>query len=762
MTDMIDAGKRMPRRRGMRDFVGPTDQDAVPRYFTVEAAPAAADRERNLGGAARQLWRRRWLVALMTLTGTALAAAVAWSLPPLYVAETRLLVGVPRPHVVNIEAIVADISPDAERVQNEGLILQSRSIAREVIDELHLADNPDFNPDSNGSPRTYLQWATLHFPGPVAWLRAQGLNLDPEKPTAEQRENRLVTLLLSRLDVAMLGRSYVLSIKAEAPQGAIAAAVANAFAEKYVEEQRQEKIATMDRVDKFMTDRIGELRDEVRRSDQAVEDYRRAHGLYKSGNGSLATQQLTELNGQLMAAQSAKIEADSRLNEAQELSKAGLGSESVPEVLSSPLIAVLKQQLAIAERRASQAAAAYGTQHPAMRDARAESAAISGRLAAEVAKIVDGLARDARMARARYDALLADFENVKAQMGTVNEQSIQLDALERDATVNRNLLATMLNRAKATIGSADVIAANAKIISPAITTDRASYPPKTLLLLLGTLGGLLIGAAIAVVLEGIDRTFRRSDQVEGLTGLPVLAMVPQVRRRAAVWKELHRPVSDYGEALRRLFVGVELSQGAMSPKVLMLSSAVPEEGKSVMAASLGRQLASEGRRVLLIDCDWRSPRLHQIFRHSNAKGLATLLADEDALLNECVHRDAQSGVDVVPAGHWQPHMLPLLGSERMARLLEAFAAEYELVILDSPPVLAAADALALARLVEKVVFVVRWGHTRQEAVLEALKQLLDVQADLAGIAVSRVVTRDFRRYASRDLASARPVMATVR
>ena len=775
MTDMIDIGPRPPRR-SRKDVLERAEPEAAPYYMAVEAAPASASSEGDLRGALRQLWRRRWLVALGTVAGTAIAAAVVWSLPPLYVAEARLLVGVNGPRAIDVEAMAADISPDAERVQNESFSLQSRVIARQVIDQLHLAQDPFFNPELQPS-----SWraADLLPAGLLEWLQSLGLKFDPPKPlAAEQRENVMIGVLLSRLDVSTLGRSHVLSIKAEAPVADTAAAIANTFAQDYLDHERGEKIEAMGRVDKFLMGRIDELRDAVRLSDQAVEDYRRMHGLYKSGSsgsvttspqlyksgssGSVTSQQLTELNTQLMAAQSAKMQAAAQLQEAQELSRGGLGNESVPEVLQSPLIAVLKQQLAEAERHAAEKAATLGARHPLMGDARAETAAISGRVAAEVAKIVDGLTREARASAARYDALVQNFERAKTEMGTVNDKSIRLDALERDAVVNRNLLQAVLNRAKQTMGSADVVQANAKIISAAVAPDRPGFPPTNLLLILGGLGGFLIAACIAVLVETNDRTFRRAEQIESLTGIPVLAMVPKMRSRTVAQQVLRDPISSYSEALRRLFVGVELSEAARSPKVLLVTSSVPAEGKSVMVASLGRQLAGSGKKVLVIDCDWRSPSLHQIFRCGNAKGLANLLSGDDVLLNDCLHRDAASGVDVLPAGSWEPRFLHLLGSERMAGLLEAFSAEYDLLILDSSPVLVTADSLALCRLVEKVVFVVRWGHTRQEAALEALKQLLDAQADVAGIALSQVVAKEFRRYASRDLAYERPTMAAVR
>jgi len=766
MNDAFNRRNSLSRRREAEG--GALVEHQAPQYIAVEAmAPSAGAGEQNLSGALRQLWRRRWMLMLCTLVGGVLTAMVVTSMPSFYVAESRVLVGLQGPRVLNVESIIADVSPDAERVQNESFVLQSRVIATQVANELQLVKDPAFNPELRGpSFWSKLSPANLRAQLP-AWLLdvvapVWPAGAPPVPPTDVQRENRVIDILLSRVDVATLGRSHVLSVKAEATNPTTAAAIANAFAEKYVDFQRREKIKTMDRVDQFLMERIGELREQVRKSDQAVEDYRRANGLYKSGSGSVTTQQLSELNSQLMAAQTAKIEAETRLQEAKELGRGGLSGETVPEVLRSPLIAALKQQHADAERRASEVAAQYGERHPSLRTVRAEAGALTARLSAEVAKIVEGLARDSRAATARYEALAQNFERLKLQMGAVNDKSINLEALEREAVVNRNLLEAMLNRAKQTMGSAEVVQSNAKLISPAVPTDAPSYPPKALLLFLGSLGSFLVAAAVALMLEGNDRTFRRPEQVEDMTGLPVLAMVPQVRSRTAAMQVLRDPVSPYSEALRRLFVGVELSEAVASPKVMLFSSATPAEGKSVMVASLGRLLASNGKRVLLIDCDWRSPRLHQIFRCGNGNGLANLLTDDQAVLNDCIQHDSQSGVDIVSAGYWDPRSSHLLGSERMVELLRLFSSTYDVVLLDSPPVLVTADALALSRIVEKVVYVVRWGHTHRETVMEGLKQLVDAQAELAGIALSRVIAKEYRRHSYRELHYGRAAMANFR
>jgi succinoglycan biosynthesis transport protein ExoP len=738
----------------------------VPTTERYVAAPAVTVRpapqpDESLAETLRKLWRRRKMIAALTIVLGGTAAAVAWSLPSYYSAEARVLVVVQSPRVLNAEAIITDVSPDAERVQNEGFVLQSRTLAKMVIDKLKLADSPAFNPELR-KPSFWARTFDLEriLPAEVnTWLagfrtKPTAVGVTPVVDASlSPRDNRMIDYFLSKVDVSLLGRSHVLSVKADSLEPNTAAAMANTLAETYLEFQRREKVATMDRVDKFLMSRVGELRAQVRKSDQAVEDYRRAHGLYKGSgtNGSVTAQQLTELSTQLIAAQTAKAEAESRLNEAQELRKSGLGKESVPEVLRSPLIASLKAQQADAERKAAEMNAMYGDRHPLLRSARAEAGSAAGRVNAEIAKTVEALSRDARSADARYQALSENFDKLKSQMGTVNDDSIGLEALERDATVNRNLLEAMLNRAKQSTGSEEILQANAKLVSPAAPPEATAYPPKALIAFLGAVGGLLLGCAIALLREGGDSSFRRADQVEAVTGLPVLAMVPHVKGRTPpAMQVLREPTSTYSEALRRIQIGIELSEATNTPKTILFSSATPAEGKSVMVASLARLMASNGRRVLVIDCDWRSPRQHQIFRCPIGEGLAGLLGDQAVVLDDILYHDAISGVDVLTAGNWSPRQAHLLSSPRMRQMLEALAPHYDHILLDTAPALVTADVLALSRLVDKVVFAVRWAHTRQDATIEALKQIMDAQGDVAGIVLTRVVPRQYKQYGHRD------------
>lgn len=370
----------------------------------------------------------------------------------------------------------------------------------------------------------------------------------------------------------------------------------------------------------------------------------------------------------------------------------------------------------------------------------------------EIGRIIQGLQHEARSTNARYEALRQNFERLKTQAGGVNEKSIQLAALEREATVNHNLLEQMMGRAKETIGQERLQKANARLVSAAAPPAFPGFPPRNLVMFLCFLAGGLLGVVIAFLRDSIDFSFRRGDQVETATGLPVLAMVPALPgRMTPIAHVLRKPVSPYNEALRKLHIGLELSEAARSPKTVLFGSAVPGEGKSMLVGSLGRMLASQGRRILIIDCDWRSPRMHKLFRCGNRIGLAQLLGSEDHAIESCIFTDTLSGVDIIPAGMFTAQAMRNLTGERMRQLLETLSERYDLVILDTAPVLVGAEVLTLARMVDKVAFTIRWGRTRRETALEALKEIIDVHGDVAGIVMTCVDPKGYRKYAYSKL-----------
>lgn len=355
-------------------------------YGMPPVYPAAADGNDFLN-TIRKLWRQRYIILAAVLICGIVGIAAVRQIPDYYIAEARIQVGVPLLRVLNIEAMITDASPDAERIQNEAYILQSREVAAAVAEELGLVDNPEFNP-ALWEPglldriRSYAGIVIGELQRYLSWLSGEedAAVDDPAMLSGGREEIDDVTdILLNRLEVSTLGRSHILSVEVRSTDPDMAATIANTFADKYLARQRQDKILASEEAEAFLTQRIQDLRQQVERSDRAVEEYRRANGLYKGAAVGVTAQQLTELNTQLILAQTAKAEADSRLGEARTLRQSGIDGDSVPDVLRSALIGSLKQQQAEAEGRLDELSGRFGNQHPRIISARPKSMASARR-----------------------------------------------------------------------------------------------------------------------------------------------------------------------------------------------------------------------------------------------------------------------------------------------------------------------------------------------------------------------------------------------
>jgi polysaccharide biosynthesis transport protein len=708
----------------------------------------------------RKLWRHRVLLAISVLVAFAVSVTVALLIPPSYDAEAEVQIGVPEPRVLVTDEAPTPVGPDDEKVENERVVVMSRDLARQVVDRLHLAEDPSFVDDRATAHDVLraLESDSKRFL-PASWQKqTAAVRPDPGGKAvvdpAGARMERVIDKLLTQVDVTRMGRSQVLAIDVEAARPDLAASIANTWAAVYLAADRTDKVDTSDRVQQYLSDRVNELRQKVDASDRAVEDYRRQYGLYRgtnSADNNVTSQQLSELSTQLTLAETAKAEADAKLHDAVALKNGQADDSTDPSVLQSPTIQSLKVQQAQAEQNLANLETIYGNRHPKIESAKAAVEDIRQKLSAETARIVAGLRNAALSADIRYATLQKNFDTLQNQMGEVNEKSVRLEALEREATVERNLLEAMLNRSGEIMGRQELEQADAKLVSPAAPPLAPSFPPKRLIVLTGSLAGLLLGMLGALARESIDSTFHGTEDIVAATGLPLIATVPTVHDGPPASQVLNRPMSPFSEALRKIYIGLLLAGTAEPPKSVLLCSSTPSEGKSVLAASLARLLASSGRRVLAIDCDWRNPTLHRIFQCSNKKGLASLMLEDIQNLDGLIFTDPLSGVDVLPAGGWTPGVVHKLASDRMRRLIATLARTYDFVIVDSSPVLVGVEALPLSRMVDKTLFVVRWGHTKREAVLDAVRQLVDARADIAGLAFARVDPKRYREFAYGSL-----------
>jgi len=466
---------------------------------------------------------------------------------------------------------------------------------------------------------------------------------------------------------------------------------------------------------------------------------------------TIAARQMEDINNQLSEARGATSQAEARLRAAQDMLKSNSSLDGVAAVLSSPLIQSLQEKAAEMRRNEAEMASKYGPLHPKMIDAHAQYKDLQSKIAEEVQKVVAGLSNEVDIARAKETTLEAQLQKQEERAGVEMKDSVALRQLQREADANRTLYESFLNRFKETAQQADLQIPDSRIIARADIPVSPAFPKKSLFMVAGAMIGAVLGFILAYLVEYFDRGFRSAAQVEQTTGIAVVGLVPDLRGVTTQAPEdyvLEKPTSAFGEALRTVRTAIHFSNVDHPPKVVMITSATPEEGKTTFCLSLARALAKGGSRILLIDADLRRSRIGQAMGLNAVKGgLAALLAGNQKFADVVVPDPLISALHVIAAEGKTPNAQDLLGSNQMQALVEEAARQYDLVIIDTPPVLAVSDAAMVARIADTSIFLVRWAEVSQDLVAQALKQLNVYNCKVAGIVLTQVDLGEHAKYA---------------
>ncbi len=726
------------------------------------ARPYRSLEEFDLRQLLRKLWRRRGIILGTMTVLTVLTAIIVFQLTPRYTAAGLLIIETRGGNVAtDVEAVLSGLSADAATIQSEIEVLRSRGLAGKTVNRLNLDRNPEFNQAlrSKGLLAEFLDPARYF---PKEWLTVFLRRADDKPLTEEDRRAqekvRITNTFLKSLKVSPKGRSRVIVVEFTSEDSKTAAEVVNTHADLYIVEQLEVKFEATRRATAWLNERVVGLRRQVKETERAVEVFRQRSGLFEGpGEGvTLNAQELSELNTQLILARTARAEAKARFQQVQVLVSSAGSVNSAAEVLQSALIQNLREQEAEVERKVAELSGEYGERHPTMINARAEARDLENKIRTEVNKIVKGLENEVNVMRVRETTLRTNLEDMKKRAAHANKASIQLRALEREATANRTLLEAFLSRFKETSAQEDLNAQtpDARIISLAEIPDTPAFPKKRLIIALAFMGSTLIGLMLAFAVEQLDAGFRSGEQIEQATGMPVLGLVPMLTGLDAIGRSpatyiLEHPRSAFGESIRTLNTSILLFRVDAPPKTILITSSLPKEGKTMLSVSLARLRGTAGQKVIVIDADIRRPNIHRVFGTALQPGLTELLAGQ-ASLEEVVRKDEATNAHFIPAGRSVPNPSDLLGSEQMKKYIDGLTKIYDLIVFDSPPVLAVSDARILSNAVDMTVFVVRWAHTRREVVNQGLKQIITSGGHLAGVVLSLVDAKKHARYGFAD------------
>lgn len=716
---------------------------------TESVAPDGVLDPRSLGLMMRRHIR---LIGAILISAMFLATAVVVILPSRYTATAVLLIDPRQQRVVQSEAVLSGIGNDSAAVESQIEVIQSTTLARRVIEDLHLGDTADFKPSMLGQI--------------VASLKSIVPGRHTGEPDAGTR--RLVARFETNLKVQRRGQTYVIEVSYTAGDPDQAAEIANAVAKSYLNQQVTLKRDATQEASGWLDDRLDGLRRQTDAADRAVADYKAAHNLVDTGDRSgqrqtLVEQQLADLNAQLVQARIKQSDVQSRYDQISSASPDSVGNGGLPEALQSPVILALRTQYATAARGVAEMAQVYGARHPAIRTGQAEVDELRRQLASELGRIAMGLRNELESSKARVRSLDASVRSLKVQSAKTDQDSVKLHELQREAEATRTVLQQFLLRYKETSEQQSLQVPDARVLSPASPPLTPSSPNVPVLLGLFTVAGLGLAIAASVVVDRRSRAVRTAREAENLLALPVLALLPAVAsaagagagRRgglAAVRPFLDRqpldrlaldhPLSRFGEAIRGLTIRLRSSVGE-DAKVMLVASALSGEGTSTVAANIARVLARGGAGTLLIHADLRRASATETY-----PGLFDALRDGTSPMSK-LRREPDSGLVILPAGRIDDpgRGSELLTGRAMGRIFAALRPEFDHIVVDAAPILSSVDSRALLDMADVALLVVAWDETRRDS-LEAAVDSVGLNADkFRGIVLNRV---DFSLYAMHD------------
>lgn len=693
-------------------------RDADPSYSASIGQPL------DLKGLA-DVFQRRWKIFFaVTAAVVILAAGTALVLRPIYDASTDIRIDPTEKSAVDFEAAARGAPPDQALVDTEVKIMQSREVARSVVQSLNLVNDGEFNRHLNQT-RT---------------------NADRRQPPVAD----LVTDSIQKhLDVVREGSTYIVAIHFRSLNAAKAANIANAFARAYLQASIEAKVRSAVQQSAWYSQRMSSVSAAAQQADTNLAQFKAANGIVDaSGGDTVAQQQIGTVTEQLANAEASAAAARTNAQAAKaQIAQGGL--DSVSSVLNSPTIIEMRRQRADLLRSRDEVSSRYGPKHPETLKVTQQVEGLEQQIRDESQRIVSGLESDARAAEAKVASLRGGLTTLKGELATNSRASVQADTLKREADARNAMMSQLAASAQQSEQQQHVNQSQATIVALASVPTKAAFPSVPLFASLGLALGLIAGVGATVASETLDPGVRTAEAVERELGVPFIAFSPLIPPRLLKvdggdiqpWDYVvAKPMSAYAEALRTARTAIKLSDLDRQFKVVAITSALPAEGKTVCSVSLARVMAMSGERVLLIDCDLRRNALKGLLPNPSAAGLVEVLMGT-APLGSVITPDVVAGLDVLPLHKAAFTPRDMFGTAAMRDLLHSLKDHYDHIVLDGPPVLAVNDARTLATLADVVLMIVHWGTTPKPAVQAALDQLKHDKAPIAGVLLTMVDTR---------------------
>ena len=706
-------------------------------------SPPHEEKEVNLRDYWKVIRKRQWIIIAFFLIVVITTAIGTFTMKPIYRGSTTIQINKENPQVVNFQEIFAVNMIDMDYYQTQYKILESRSIAKRVVQNLKLAEHAEFLP----KPETPFQKWKSNILNPISGLFTSSNKISNSKkdPSESEKETALINQFLGKLNIEPIRNSRLVKIHFDSNYPELSAQVPDNLATAYIQQNLETRFIATQQAKEWLTGQLDDLKAKVERADEALQAFGSKHDIISlEEKENVTILRLTELNKALTNAEAERMAKEALYKQTKDRN-----FDSLPSILENRLIMDLKQAYVQVEAQYMKLSETFKPEYPEMVRLKSQMQTIQKRIDGEINKIVTGIKNDYESSLRKESLLREAFEKQKAKAQEMKEKAIQYNILKREADTNKELYKGLLQRMKEAGVSAGIMASNIQVIDQAELPTKPYKPNRQLNLLLAAVVGLFLGVGLAFFFEYLDNTVKTPEDVEQLIRLPSFGMVPEIsyerQRRLESGKSypvelitFGHPKSMLSEAYRNIRTSILLSFPERPPKKFVITSPNPVEGKTTTVINTAITLSQTGAKVIIIDADMRKPRIHEIFGEKDGEmGLSNFLSG-NASLESVIKKSNIPNLFYIPSGPIPPNPSELIGSNLFKSMMEFLGERFDHIVFDSPPVLGFADSIILSTAVDGVILVVLGGKTPRETLQRAKEVLHQVNAKILGVVINRI------------------------
>ena len=706
--------------------------------------------------------KRRWTVITVFAVIVITVAILTFTATPIYEATARLIIDKENPNVVSIQEVMSVDASGSDYYQTQYKIIESRTVAREVIRHLNLDKSEEFFPkpkdDLISNLKRSIQETIAFWKDSITSLLRTGDESIPKTLEGFEPDSPLVSDFIKRIKVSPIRNSRLVDVRFEGKDSVLAATIVNTLADVYISQNLETKLRAVQDAVKWLHNRIEEERKKVEKAEQALLRYKEKHSIitdFSSDVENITAQKLAHLNIQVVETESNRVEAETRYKQAMVLTGTPDMLDSIPEVLNNELIRQIKSMEVELFKHMSELSKKYGQKHPRMVAIESELNTLQKRRIQEVSRVINSLKNEYKVALAKENSLKAALAKQKKESLELNQKAIQYGVLRRESESARYMYELLIKRFKETSLTEDMKTGNIRIVDRAEVPEYPIKPKKKLNILLAIIVSLLTGTGLAFFFEYLDNTIKLPEEVEKHLNIPFLGSTPLFSTknkwniRGDTSQELiafNYPRSTASESYRGIRTNILFSSAESVPQVILITGVGPQEGKTITTANLAVTMAQADSKIVILDCDMRRANVHKVFGTANDHGISNLLVGNSNMREAILHTRIPN-LDVIPCGPIPPNPSELLGSTRMTTLLNSLRKHYAHILIDSPPSIAVTDAVVLSKSVDGVILVIRAGYTAKEIIKSGIAQFGAVGTHILGVVLNGVdMSRDRYHY----------------